>query len=76
MSVLIIAEHDNKELNQLTLNAVTAARELSDNISMFVSGSECQDVVGQCCKLRDYRLFWCVIRHIMIMLWQKTRLIF
>ena len=51
MSVLIIAEHDNKELNQLTLNAVTAARELSDNISMFVAGSECQDVVGQCCKI-------------------------
>jgi len=51
MSVLIIAEHDNKELNQLTLNAVTAARELSDNISMFVAGSECQDVVGQCCNI-------------------------
>ena len=51
MSVLIIAEHDNKELNQLTLNAVTAARELSDNISMFVAGSECQDVVSQCCKI-------------------------
>ena len=51
MSVLIIAEHDNKELNQLTLNAVTAARELSDNISMFVAGSECHDVVGQCCKI-------------------------
>ena len=51
MSVLIIAEHDNKELNQLTLNAVTAARELSDNISMFVAGSKCQDVVGQCCKI-------------------------
>ena len=51
MSVLIIAEHDNKELNQLTLNAVTAARELSDNISMFVAGSECHDVVSQCCKI-------------------------
>ena len=51
MSVLIIAEHDNKELNQLTLNAVTAARELSDNISMFVAGSECSDVVSQCCKI-------------------------
>ena len=51
MSVLVIAEHDNKELNQLTLNAVTAARELSDNISMFVAGSKCQDVVGQCCKI-------------------------
>ena len=51
MSVLIIAEHDNKELNQLTLNAVTAARELSDNISMFVAGSECHDVISQCCKI-------------------------
>ena len=51
MSVLIIAEHDNKELNQLTLNAVTAAKELSDNISMLVAGSECQDVVAQCCKI-------------------------
>src|SRR5574338_550215 len=30
MSVLVIAEHDNRELKAATLNAVTAAREIAD----------------------------------------------
>ncbi len=44
MSVLIIAEHDNKQLNPATLNAVTAAAKLG-KVDLFVAGSGVSAVV-------------------------------
>ena len=37
MSVLVIAEHDNSELKSATLNAVTAAKEISGDIDILVA---------------------------------------
>jgi len=46
MSVLVIAEHDNSELKSATLNAVTAAEEISSDIDILVAGSKSDDVVN------------------------------
>lgn len=44
MSVLIIAEHDNSELKAATLNTITAATRLGDDLHLLVAGSGCQSV--------------------------------
>ena len=36
MSVLLIAEHNNKEVKPFTYNAVTAASEINDNLDVLV----------------------------------------
>ncbi len=46
MSVLVIAEHDNSELKSATLNAVTAAKEISGDIDILVAGSKSGDVAN------------------------------
>ena len=46
MSVLVIAEHDNRELKSATLNAVTAAKEISGDIDILVAGSKSGDVAN------------------------------
>ena len=44
MSVLVLAEHDNSELAQATLHAVTAAKALDDAVDLLVAGHECAPV--------------------------------
>ena len=44
MSVLLIAEHNNKELRPFTLNAVTAASQIDADIHVLVAGNNCADV--------------------------------
>ncbi|MEP4126249.1 MAG: electron transfer flavoprotein subunit alpha/FixB family protein, partial [Lentilitoribacter sp.] len=41
MSVLIIAEHDNKSLKPATLNTVTAATQIDADVHILVVGFEC-----------------------------------
>jgi electron transfer flavoprotein alpha subunit len=38
MSVLLIAEHNNKELKSFTLNAVTAASQIDSDVHALVIG--------------------------------------
>lgn len=44
MTVLVIAEHDNVELKDPTLNTVTAAAEIDSDIHVLVAGSDCRAV--------------------------------
>ena len=44
MSVLLIVEHNNKELKSFTLNAVTAASQIDSDIHALVIGNNCGDV--------------------------------
>jgi len=44
MSVLLIAEHDNKELRPFTFNAVTAASKIDSDLHVLVAGHNCADV--------------------------------
>ncbi|MEO9273827.1 FAD-binding protein [Marinomonas sp. 5E14-1] len=51
MSVLIIAEHDNKSLKPATLNVVTAATKIDSEVHLLVAGFECQTVVEQAAQV-------------------------
>ncbi|MDA9612141.1 FAD-binding protein [OM182 bacterium] len=44
MKILVIAEHDNTDLNLSSSNAVSAAKELGEDISVLVIGNECREV--------------------------------
>ena len=41
MSVLVVAEHDNESLGSATLNTITAALQLSDDVQVLVAGENC-----------------------------------
>lgn len=47
MSILVIAEHDNKQLKPATLNTVAAAVKLGGDIDVLVAGKNCQAVADQ-----------------------------
>ena len=51
MPVLVIAEHDNQALRTATLNAVTAAARLGDDIHILVAGSQCTKVAEQAVRI-------------------------
>jgi len=47
MSVLIIAEHDNKTLNKSTLNTIAAGQVINEDVHVLVVGSQCNSVVTE-----------------------------
>jgi electron transfer flavoprotein alpha subunit len=47
MSILVIAEHDNKNIKGSTLNTVAAASEISGEISLLIAGSNCTSVLEE-----------------------------
>ncbi len=51
MSVLIIADHDSANIKSATLNTVTAAKELGDDLHLLVAGSGCKAVAEQAAKI-------------------------
>ena len=51
MSILVIAEHDNKALNGATLNVVAAAQKIGGDITVLVVGSGAQAVADQAAKV-------------------------
>ena len=44
MSVLLIAEHNNKELKPFTLNAISAASQINEDVHVLVLGSNSDNV--------------------------------
>ena len=69
MAILVIAEHDNATLKTPTLNTVTAAAALGDDIHVLVAGSGSQAAVvrrkSQCIQVMQ------MIQH-MRTNWLKT----
>ena len=45
MSVLLIAEHNNKELRPFTLNAVTAASQIDQDVHAVIIGYNSEEAV-------------------------------
>ena len=45
MKILVIAEHDNKELKESTLHTLTAAFKLGGDVELLVSGFNCNSVI-------------------------------
>ena len=53
MRVLVIVEHNNKELKPLTLNTISAAKQVSDDIDTLIIGNNVDTVVKDLSKA-DY----------------------
>ncbi|MGQ0526749.1 MAG: electron transfer flavoprotein subunit alpha/FixB family protein [Alphaproteobacteria bacterium] len=51
MSVLVVAEHDNKDLKPVTLNVIGAAAKLGGDIHVLVAGSDCQAIADKVSKI-------------------------
>ena len=51
MSVLLIAEHNNKELKAFTLNAVTAASQIDGDVHVLIIGNNCGDAAKAASEL-------------------------
>jgi electron transfer flavoprotein alpha subunit len=52
MSILVIAEHDNKVLRSATLNTIAAARLLGLDVDVLVAGQGCSDIAQQVATLQ------------------------
>ena len=51
MSVLLIVEHNNKELKSFTLNAATAASQIDSDVHALVIGNNCGDAAKAASEL-------------------------
>ncbi|PZQ46106.1 MAG: electron transfer flavoprotein subunit alpha [Micavibrio aeruginosavorus] len=51
MAILVLAEHDNKELKPATLNAVGAAAKIGGDVHVMVIGSGCDAVAQVAAKI-------------------------
>ena len=51
MSVLLIAEHNNKELRPFTLNAATAASHIDNDVHAVIIGNNCEEAAKALSKL-------------------------
>jgi electron transfer flavoprotein alpha subunit len=51
MSILLLAEHDNKSLKDSTGKALTAAKQIGADVQVLVAGHNCQAVADAAAKL-------------------------
>jgi electron transfer flavoprotein alpha subunit len=51
MSILLLAEHDNKSLKDSTSKALTAAKQIGADVHVLVAGHNCQAVADAAAKL-------------------------
>lgn len=54
-STLVIAEHDESKLSNVTLNAITAASKLGHEISVLVAGASSGQVAEQVSKVANVK---------------------
>ena len=56
MTILVIAEHDQKSLKAATLNTITAALEIGGDIHILVAGANCNAAAQQAASLQGISL--------------------
>ena len=59
MSILVIGEHDNEEIKPSTLNVVTAAKELGDEIDVLIAGANCGTAAEHAARISGVK---CVLK--------------
>jgi electron transfer flavoprotein alpha subunit len=60
MAALVIAEHNNKTLNEATLRTVTAAVQVSTPVHVLVAGEGCEAVAQAAAKITGVeKVLWC-----------------
>ena len=55
MSALLIAEHNNKEVKPFTLNAVTAASQIDQDLHVLVIGNKADEVAKSLSKVPNIK---------------------
>lgn len=55
MSVLVLAEHDNKSLKAASLNTIAAATKLSGDVDVLIAGEACADVAAKVAALQGVK---------------------
>ena len=50
MSILLIAEHNNKEVRPFTYNAITAASQIDQDVHAIVIGYNCEAIAQTIAK--------------------------
>jgi len=55
MAVLLIAEHDNSALSEMTAKAMSAAKAIGADVDVLVAGSGCRAVADEAAKLDGAR---------------------
>lgn len=51
MSILVIAEHDDKSIKPVTLSVVTAARKIDADVHIIVAGTDCSGAAEAAAKI-------------------------
>ncbi len=59
MTVLFIAEHNNKEVKPFTLNGITAASQIDSDLHVLVIGNNCVDVAESLSKMPAIKKVLC-----------------
>ena len=55
MSVLLIAEHNNKEIKPFTLNAISAASQINEDVHVLVMGSNSDNVAKSISEISNVK---------------------
>ena len=55
MAILVIAEHDNKNLKDATHKTVTAAKAMGGDVDVLIAGKGVKDVMAQAAKIDGVR---------------------
>lgn len=55
MSILVVAEHDNKNLNASTLATIAAANKIGSDIEVLVTGESVNTIAEQAAKVRGVK---------------------
>ncbi len=59
MKVLVIAEHDNTTLKEVSLSVVTAAHTLAAEVDIWVAGTDCSDAAIAAAKVSGVAQVFC-----------------
>lgn len=51
MKVLVIAEHNHKQLTDASMRCICAAQEISSKVTIFIAGDQCETIVDTVSKL-------------------------
>ena len=71
MSVLLIAEHNNKELKSFTLNAITAASQIDQDLHVLLMGHNADNVAKSLSEVPLVKKFFIWIMKFMKIILQK-----
>ena len=74
MSVLLIAEHNNKELRPFTLNAVTAASQIDQDVHAVIIGHNSEEAVKALSALPKLKKLL-VLKHLIMKILQQKILL-